>query len=180
MGFSKILVFLGMILLFFGGYLVFERYDPRRLEFRNFESQTEFSAQVYPVRIIIPSLNIDLNIFPAKITKGRWEATTKGVSYLASSPIPGSLGNSILYGHNFSNLLGSLVKAKPGEEIEIFFNDKTKKTFMIKYAQVVSPSQTSVLAQTQDRRMTLYTCTGFLDSQRFVVTAFLVDIASAK
>lgn len=173
MNFSKILVFLGIIFLLFGGYLLFERYNPRRLEFRNFETQTEFSSQVYPVRIVIPSLAIDLNVFPSKITNGKWEATTKGVSYLASSPIPGSLGNSILYGHNFSSLLGSLVKAKPEEEIEIFFNDKTKKTFIIKYTQVVSSNQTSVLAQTQDKRITLYTCTGFLDSKRFVVTAFI-------
>ena len=45
---------------------------------------------------------------------------------------------------------------------------------MIEYTQVVTPDQTHILAPSDDRRVTLYTCTGFLDRKRFVVTATLL------
>src|SRR3989344_8415077 len=95
--FSKISIFLGVLLLLFGAYLVFERYNPKRLEFGNITQTRVNTSDVYPRKITIPSLDIELGIYPARIKKNRWEATTKGISYLSSTPIPGSRGNSVLY-----------------------------------------------------------------------------------
>lgn len=110
-------------------------------------------------------------MYPAQIENNKWEATTKGVSYLVTSPVPGNAGNSIIYGHNWGNLLGSLSKIKPGQKIEIVLDDNEKRTFIVEHTSIIGPDQTSVLEDTSDRRITLYTCTGFLDSKRFVVTA---------
>jgi len=93
---------------------------------------------------------------------------------LLDSPIPGRIGNSIFYGHNWTSLLGNLVNAKPGQEISIAFGSGEIERFKISYVQVVKPSQTDILNQTNDRRITLYTCTGFLDSKRLVVVANLI------
>ena len=171
---SRILIFTGGLLLIFGGYLIYERYNPQRLGFKNFEISQSSTSQNIPIRITIPSQNIDLGIYPAKIDGNKWEATTKGVSHLSSSPIPGARGNSILYGHNWSSLLGPLSKIKVGDKIQIELSNGEKYEFTVKFTSTVSSDQTHVLSQTDDTRITLYTCTGFLDSKRFVAVAFRV------
>ncbi len=173
--FSKISIFLGILLLFFGAYLILERYNPKRLEFGNITQTAVNTSDVYPRKITIPSLGIELGIYPARIKKNKWEATTNGVSYLSSTPIPGEMGNSILYGHNFPTLLGSLPKIKPGDEIVVSLSSGKEKAFVVKYTSVVTPRQTEILKNSGDSRITLYTCTGFLDRQRFVATAILAD-----
>lgn len=171
-------ILLGIFCFLLGGYYFWQRTNPQRLSFNinptSTFTQTSMSS-AKPIEIIIPDLNIDLPIYPATIEKGKWEATTKGVSYLTSSPAPGDQGNSILYGHNWQNLLGKLTRAKTGQEIQIKFDDNTARIFIITSASVVSPQQVSVLEQTQDRRITLYTCTGFFDQKRFVVAALLKE-----
>jgi LPXTG-site transpeptidase (sortase) family protein len=173
--FSKIFIFLGLIFLAVTGYLIWERTNPNRLSFDITETSypESFKEGMVPELIKIEDLNINLPIYPAKITNGRWEASKKGVSYLTSSPIPGEIGNSVLYGHNWPNLLGRLVNAKAGSMIEIRYTDGTIKNFIINSVSQVRPNQSSVLDPTQDRRITLYTCTGIFDSKRFVVIATL-------
>lgn len=173
---SKFLILFGLICLVFFGYFFWQRNNPQKLAFNYSEaiaSEQTSIAERKPVQITMPDLNIDLPVYPAVIKKNRWEATTKGVSYLTSSSTPGDEGNSILYGHNWPNRLGNLKNAKPGQVIQITFNDKIVKTFIVEYTSVVTPDQTQILAQTKDKRITLYTCIGFLDSKRFVVVALL-------
>lgn len=171
---SKILIVSGFLVIFFGGYLFLERYSPKKLEFKDLKISKTVSSKITPVRVIVPTLRIDNGIYPAKIDNGKWEATQKGISYLSSSPVPGEAGNSILYGHNFPSILGNLTKIKPGEKIEIVMNNGKKKVFIVQFTSVVDPDQTHILSQTTDTRITLYTCTGFLDSKRFVATATLL------
>lgn len=171
--FSRISILLGIMLLFFGAYLMYERNNPKRLEFKTIGRASSTVPDKYPTMIFIPKLNTKLAVFPAQVKNGNWDATTKGISYLSSSPTPGDAGNSILYGHNYPNLLGNLPEIKPGDEIIITLNDNQAKKFVVKYTSVVSPDQTQILKPSSDTRITLYTCTGFLDSKRFVVTAIL-------
>lgn len=170
---SRILIIFGILILGFGGILLFQHYTPQRLSFKNYKPSTKISHVEQQSRMKIPSLGMDLEIIPSKITNNIWEATSQGVSYLSSSPIPGEKGNSILYGHNWTSLLGNLRNIKPGAEINITFTNKEKKTFIVEYVSIVGPNDTQILANTDDTRITLYTCTGFLDSKRFVVTALL-------
>ncbi len=169
---SKIITILGLAFVVSGCLLLYQHYSPRRLSFQNFKGTT-FSQVQYKSRIVIPSINIDLEIFSAKIIDNKWDATTQGISHLSSTPSPGEKGNSVLYGHNWTSLLGNLTKIKPGTEIDIIFKNNDKKTFVVEYITVVDPNATQILANTNDYRITLYTCTGFLDTKRFVVTAIL-------
>src|SRR5205085_1705665 len=164
--FSNVFLLMGIFCFIFCSYLLFERLVPRNLSFNGKLDSPAISAysNKKPVEIIIPSLSIDLPIIPSKITNNTWETTMKGVSYLTSSPIPGNKGNSILYGHNFWNLLGKLPQSKPGQEIDIVYSDRSEKKFVIQYTSVVSPNQIDILKPTQDNRITIYTCTGFLDT----------------
>lgn len=171
--FSKLLQYVGIVLIFAAALLIFQRYNPYRLSFANYENtvlKSEAQSQM-PVRITIPAIGIDLPVIPAKIQNNVWQTTPAGVSYLTSSPIPGDLGNSILYGHNWTNLLGSLPRTKVGDSITVYFVNGKSKSFIVVGTAAVSPSQYSVLYSTGDEKLTIYTCSGFFDSKRFVVTA---------
>ena len=124
-----------------------------------------------PVEIIIPDIAIDLPVFPAIYANDTFTTTTQGASYITSSPTPGQPGNSIIYAHNWKTLFGNLVHVKKGEKVVISFADKTRETFTITATTVVPASQVSILNQTNDTRLTLFTCTNFMDADRFVVTA---------
>lgn len=170
---AKLLSGFGLIILLFSAFLFWERYNPQRLAFaiNDLQAQYDTIGTALPTEIIIKDLNLNLPILPAKLEKGRWEATTRGISWLSSSPIPGTKGNSILYGHNWPNLLGSITKLKPGQIIKIKFADGLVKNFVIDSTVSVYPEEISILAPSEISQITLYTCTGFLDNKRFVVVA---------
>lgn len=177
---SKFLTALGILLVVFGIFLFWERTNPNRLAFSldSFENQnqsTNPSTSSGPNKITIKDLNVNLPIIPAKIKKGDWETTKKGVSYLSDSPLPGEQGNSIMYGHNWPNLLGNLTKIKKGQKIEVTFNNGETRNFEVVNISIVEWDHTYVLNQTKDTRLTIYTCTGFLDRKRFVVTAVPIE-----
>jgi LPXTG-site transpeptidase (sortase) family protein len=155
-------------------FLFWQRTTPRRLSFNLVEVQpvdNDIDDDLTPQVLIIKDLNIKLPIVPTQVKAGKWEASTKGVSYLSSSPIPGEVGNSIIYGHNWSNLLGNLINIKPNQEVGILFSNGSMEKFVVKFTQTVTPEQIDILDPSDDKRITLYTCTGFLDRQRFVATA---------
>lgn len=172
---ARILISLGILLSIYGGYEIWLQVNPQKLSFANYpyavDAQSNFKE--LPKRISIQSVGIDLPIQPSRITNGIWQTTTTGASYIQSSPIPGEVGNSIMYGHNWANLFGPLVKTKPGDKIVIEYMNGSKKEFTVKSTQTVSSQDSSVLTSTQDKRLTLYTCSGWFDEKRFVVTATL-------
>jgi len=177
---SKYFILSGLILLIFGIYLVWKGNSQQSLSFNSPPQLQEGSSvdgnitvSIKPVLIKIPSIDKELQIMPSKIVNNSWESTKKGVSYLETSPIPGEMGNSIIYGHNYPNLLKNLTQVKVGDEIAIVFENGVEKKFEVMFTQEVGPNQSTILNATGDRRVTLYTCSGFLDSKRFVVTAIL-------
>lgn len=169
---SLLLLGFGLVCLAISGTHLYKRLNPQQLAFTHLPRQEVSQIKnAVPSKIEIPSLKLSLPIFPAEIINNEWVTTDKGVSYVMSSPLPGEKGNSILYGHNFSNILGKLPNIKPGETITITFTNGIKQTFVTDKTAVVTPSDSSVLATTDEPAITIYTCTGFLDSKRFVVKA---------
>jgi len=172
--FAWLFLIVSLVCFISGGYLMWEHNDPNRLAFKDFTGNYRNVAIINPpVRVIIKNASIDLPIYPAKITSTLWETTTVGASYLTSSPIPGHVGNSIIYAHNWMSLFGNLVTVRPGDIVEVDYQDKSKEVFTIAYTSVVPSDASSILAASKDKRITLYTCTGFLDTKRFVAVAVL-------
>jgi LPXTG-site transpeptidase (sortase) family protein len=169
---AKLLIVFGLICFAVAGYFIWERTNPNRLSFKDYNVSYKNSAVSNPpVRITIKDLKMDLPIIPAKVQNGIWETTTQGASYLVSSPIPGKTGNSIIYAHDWQSLFGPLHNIQRDMTIVIEYKDKSIKSFIVKGTAVVSNDQTSILEPSSDKRLTLYTCTGFLDSQRLVAIA---------
>lgn len=172
----RICFFVSIFCLFYSCILLWQRYNPWRLSFQSFPpdySSLQQQSNIKPIRITIPSVKIDTAISPAVITNRTWETSTEGASWLLSSPIPGNRGNSIIYGHNWFTILGKLVQVKPGDTIKIEYSDQSSKQFTVQSTAIVPPNQINILAPTTDTRITMYTCTGFLDRYRFVATALV-------
>lgn len=124
----------------------------------------------YPTHITIPWF-IDVDITPQIYQNGSWTISPTEASYLTASALPGESGNIIIYGHNKRSILGNLRALKRYEKITLTLSDGTTKIYQVKSMQQVSPSQTKLLEPTTEEVLTLYTCAGIMDSQRFVVRA---------
>ena len=174
---GNLFICIGILLLLSFSYLVRNRFSPNTLSFDNYKavsSGESFGSS--PVYIEIEEQNIKLPIYHAEINKGSWSAVDNGVSYLSSTPRPGSVGNSILYGHNWTNLLGKLVNVKPGQKVKVVFDNGEIKKFEVYFTQIVKPSDVELLEQdTNERILTIYTCTGFLDRERFVAVSEYIE-----
>ena len=124
-----------------------------------------------PTRIIIPSVKIDLPIVEAKVVQGYWETSATSASHGLGSASPGDRGNMVLFAHARKGLFLPLRNIKMGEVVEVFNNKEQKYRYQVFEIKEVPPNQVEVISQTPDERLTLYTCSGFLDSKRLVVVA---------
>lgn len=168
---SKLFLIIGIGFLLVFAYFIYLRNFSNPLTFKSIPQIVNEGTSIIPKSMEIPSINARLQIFPALVHEKRWDTTNVGVSYLTTTPLPGQKGNSVIYGHNWKSILGDLTKVKPGQMIIIIMHDGVKKEFRVEYTATVEPSQTYVIDNTKDTRITIYTCTGFLDSKRFVVVA---------
>lgn len=127
-------------------------------------------AKSPPIRIVIPALQIDLPVREAKVVDGFWEVFPDSAAFGLGSAYPDEAGNEVIFAHAREGLFLPLRKAKIGQNITVFTKDKWY-SYKIKDIKEVLPSQTEVIAPTKDAVLTLYTCNGFSDSKRLIVTA---------
>jgi sortase (surface protein transpeptidase) len=135
---ANFLIGIGIMFILASAFLLWQRHNPKRLEFEGLEEISlgqagKSSEKALTVLSIpeIPELQITLPIVSAKYSNGKLETTSKGISYLSNSGVPGEIGNGIFYGHNWTNLLGNLTRAKTGQTVEIYYADGTKDSFVI-------------------------------------------------
>lgn len=168
---DTVILGLGIFFFCFGIYLVYER---QTIKVFTYPSVISKSQSPTPIKLEIPSIKLSLPVHSATIENGKWPITTEGLSYLKSTPYPGELGNALFYGHNWPNLLGNLEDIKVGDEIIITNQSGHTFTYTVHFISIVKPTDTHIFQNTPDYRLTLYTCTGFLDTKRLVVTAILL------
>src|SRR3989344_3261030 len=128
-----------------------------------------------PAKIYIPKLERTLDVSDGFIKDNRWTVSQTGVSYLINSGRLGEPGNVVLYGHNTKDVLGRLWKVQVGDIVEVTDSGGNTYKFEIFERKEVKPNTVDILESTQDSRLTIYTCSGFLDTARFVVAGKLVE-----
>jgi LPXTG-site transpeptidase (sortase) family protein len=156
----------------FGG-LVYLRGHAARLSF-NYnppDSNTIQRTNGAPATIAIPDLAIDVPVVESVIDKGIWQVSSSGASHLTTSSYPGQGGNIIIYGHNTTSIFARLAGIARGQRIIITNRQGYKNTYKVDTVVIVDPSDISVVLPTKEETLTVYTCTGFLDSKRLVAIA---------
>lgn len=128
------------------------------------------NAKNPPVRILIPALQIDLPVKEAKVVNGYWEVFPDSAAFGSGSAYPDEVGNQVIFAHAREGLFLPLKKAQIGQNVMVLTRDKWY-SYKIKEIKEVLPNQTEVIAPTKEAILTLYTCSGFSDSKRLIVTA---------
>ena len=129
-----------------------------------------------PGSISIPSINVATAIVPGRESDGVWSIPKNAVAHLITSARPGEKGNIVIYGHNKRNILQRLPKIQVGDVITITDTAGVPHRYAVNSVQVVSPAEVDILNQNKTEQLTLYTCTGLFDQDRFVATAVPVDV----
>jgi len=123
-----------------------------------------------PVRIIIPKSDIDLKVIPAQIVNGYWELSETTASYGLGSGHPGHASNTVIFAHAREGLFYNLKNVKTGDSIYVFTKNKWYR-YKVNKITAVYPNETEVIQPTKNETLTLYTCSGFNDEKRLIVTA---------
>lgn len=129
----------------------------------------------YPIHIQLGS-NINSQVVESTVVNGSLVIASNKANHLLASAVPGEPGNIIIYAHNYVWMFGYLVDSKIGDIARIYTDDGRHHDYVITEVHTVTPSDTSLLSPTNHEALTLYTCTGLLDSLRFVVRAKPVSL----
>lgn len=164
------IIILGLILIL--SSIAIKAHNATKLSFFKSIPTAQISlGETQPTRILIPSLKIDLSLSETVIENGVWEIYVNGASHLTTSAKPGDKGNIIIYAHNTNDRFGKITQLKNGDIISLVSLDGKKHTYKVIKTVTVNPDQIELLLPTKSETLTLYTCTGFFDSKRFVVVA---------
>lgn len=128
------------------------------------------SDEYKPIRIVIPRVAIDVPVVEAPVTGGLWELSETSASHGQGSANPGEKGNAVIFAHARDGLFGPIRDMKNGDAVYIFTKERWFKYKIVDIKQV-NPDQLEVIAPTGDETLTLFTCSGFLDSKRFIAVA---------
>ena len=131
-------------------------------------------ADTWPVaRLTLPAMKIDLYVLAG--ASGRTIAF--GPGHMAGTPLPGTAGNSVIGGHRDTHL-AFLQKVTAGQEFIVQRADGRKLSYRVAGAEVVDKTETSVIVNDGETRLTLITCYPFNalragGRERYVVSAEL-------
>ena len=134
------------------------------------EIQAKPLPPLYPETLRIPDASINVKVNQAKVNGNDWDLYYNAASYLTTSAHLNEEGNTVIYGHNTQNLLGRLKQVDPGTRILIDTKENTL-TYVVREKMVVKPEQVEIVNPTDDKRLTLFTCTNFMDTDRLVIIA---------
>lgn len=137
---------------------------------------TESQTLSKPTKIYIPRLGRVLYVSDGYIKDSRWLVSETGVSFYTDSALPGQIGNTVIYGHNTRDKLGGLWRVGDGDDIYIVLANGNFVKYQVAERKEIKPTQVEILNQTDYPKLTIYTCSGFLDQARFVISGNLVSI----
>jgi sortase A len=128
-----------------------------------------------PTRLRIPVMFLDSPVHEVRINMGKWEVSPMDIGHHEGSGNPGEVGNVVLAGHRDINsaLFRELDRLQPGDSVFVS-NSLGEYRYVVTDSFVVTPDHTEVMDPTDDKRVTLITCTPIgLATQRLIVTAQL-------
>ncbi|MDQ3706867.1 MAG: class D sortase [Chloroflexota bacterium] len=135
-----------------------------------------------PNRLRIPVMFLDSAVHEVTVNMGEWEVSPMDVGHHEGTANPGEVGNVVLAGHRDINsaLFRELDRLQPGDEVFVS-NDLGEYRYLVEESLVVSPDYVQVMDPTDDKRLTLITCTPpGLATQRLVVIAKLDESSVAQ
>jgi len=144
-------------------------FESEPVDVSGFSESQEVSKEL-PKQITIAELLIDLPVIKAEIVEGYWEVFEDSAGWGSGSGYPGENGNQVIFAHARDGLFLPLLYSKIGQEI-LITTESNNFTYIIEEIKEVYPDQLEVIKPTEEEILTLYTCSGFQDKKRLIVTA---------
>lgn len=126
-----------------------------------------------PVRIQIPSLNIDLPVINGyyNARDGSWTLTNTKAQYATITPKANNTqGNTFIYGHRLANVFGHLSQIKTGASVIITTDNNHAFTYVYRDSHETNPNDDSLFHYKGPSILTLQTCSGTWDQNRRLFT----------
>lgn len=123
-----------------------------------------------PTRIIIPSVSIDLPVTLSELKNGYWIPSETTASFGQGSSLPHENSNTVIFAHAREGLFLPLKDVKIGDSVYVL-TDSEYVSYTIETIDEVRPTDVYTVKPTEDKRLTLFTCSGFLDQKRLLVVA---------
>jgi LPXTG-site transpeptidase (sortase) family protein len=135
------------------------------------QKQAVYTKISAPNPVFLTAKNTNVTIREGAVFNGQWILSTESAFHYDASSRPTEPGNIIIYGHNTKNIFKSLKTVQKDDVITLTTEDQQTHDYTIIDIQVVSPSETEYLQPTQEEILTVYTCTGLMDTKRLVIRA---------
>lgn len=133
-----------------------------------FEENIQNQKNFLEKKIVIPKIKVDAPIIEASSVREKdiLNSLQNGVVHYPNTALPGEIGNVFLVGHSSNyrwakgsyNYVFALLNKLQKDDLIIVFYNGVKYTYKVFEIKIVSPSDTSVLAQGNDSIISLMTC----------------------
>jgi sortase (surface protein transpeptidase) len=124
-----------------------------------------------PQQIVIPRLNLTLPVGKTLVENDTWQIYPDGASFWSTSAGLGAGGNTVLYAHNTRDRFGPIRWLEIGDVIEVTDDTGLTHAFKVVELLITKPDDLSYIKPKQATILTLYTCDGWLDQNRFIAVA---------
>lgn len=137
--------------------------------------------------LVIPKIQVNVPVVAdvaADIERIYYAKLRGGVAHQAATSKPDQRGNTVIFGHssaipglqptNYANTFVLLDKLKKGDDITLYYKTNSYR-YQVTETKKVSPEMLDILNQTEESRLTIFTCwPPGSDLKRYVVVAKLV------
>lgn len=141
--------------------------------------QTIPATQGTPVRVVVPSVSIDL---PVKVgsynpDSASWDVDMDNAHYAdVSVPVNNSNGTTLIYGHAQSDIFETLPSIQPDAEAIVYTDAGYTFRYRHTSSRNVTPNDVSVFTASGPPKLVLQTCIGIYSELRGLYSFKLVAI----
>ena len=93
-----------------------------------------------------------------------------------TAPSNNQSGNTFIYGHNRPAVFAKLSKLQIGETVKVYTDNNHTFTYKFRSAYETSPNDASLFEYDGAPILTLQTCSGLWDQNRYLMTFDLVGV----
>jgi sortase (surface protein transpeptidase) len=125
----------------------------------------------HPVRIVIPSLNKDLQVIDGVYNKnnGQWTLSLDKAQFATISAQPNNeSGNTFIYGHYRREVFATLHTIQPGAQVYIDTDNGYRFMYTFTNTETKQPTDVDIFSYEGAPRLTIQTCSGaFFQNRQF-------------
>ncbi len=122
-----------------------------------------------PKRVIMPTINLGLDIIDATIDVGTnsWPLSDSSAQYANfTSGLGNKRGTMLLYGHNTNQVMLSTARLSVGDEIVVIDENGTSWRFRYMDEKIITPEEVGFIYEDVPFRVVMFTCNGWNDQYR--------------